>query len=388
MHLPIVRPKFPELHYGPLSSRFAEQLEQCLETGQVTNNGRHVQEFEAKLTDYLGAPTLAFNSGMSALTAMLLAADVRGGEVIVPSFTFPATVQAVILAGATPVFADIDQDTLTLDPESVELFITDKTKAILAVEPYGIPCDYEGFSEVCEDQDFWFLVDAAPSLGTTYKGGHRMPGAHAQISSFHATKPFTTMEGGCLASKSHEIIEKAAAIRNFGQREHGENLNFGINGKMMEVCALIGLEQLKTWETTAALRKSHAAQLRLKLDMDGIGLPFPDPRDSPIWTYCPILVDAPIRDEIRLALYANHGIETRAYYQACHRLYPDPDFLPITEETAKEVIALPVYNDMTAEEIDYIATAVKDLVGEALCKVRTSSSSVVADISESPSVAS
>ena len=386
MHLPIVRPRFPELHYGPLSSRFADQLEQCLETGQVTNNGRHVQEFEAKLTDYLEAPTLAFNSGMSALTAMLLAADVRGGEVILPSFTFPATVQAVILAGATPVFADIDEETWTIDSDDVWQRVTHNTKAILGVDVYGIPCDYGDFADLCEDEGLLFLMDSAPAFGS------RARCAHAQIFSFHATKPFTTMEGGCLCASDYEIWEKAKAIRNFGQRDNGENLNIGINGKMLEICALIGLEKLQEWDVVASQRKSAAASLRLALGkIEEIGMPFPAPMDSPIWTYCPILPDFAAlqctREEFMLGLYAK-GIETRTYYGACHKFYGSEAQLPITDDIASRVVALPVYNDMTAEEIDYIAAAVKDLVGEALCKVRTSSSSVVADISESPSVAS
>jgi dTDP-4-amino-4,6-dideoxygalactose transaminase len=361
-------------------------LEQCLETGQVTNNGRHVQEFEAKLTDYLEAPTLAFNSGMSALTAMLLAADVRGGEVILPSFTFPATVQAVILAGATPVFADIDEETWTIDSDDVWQRVTHNTKAILGVDVYGIPCDYGDFADLCEDEGLLFLMDSAPAFGS------RARCAHAQIFSFHATKPFTTMEGGCLCASDYEIWEKAKAIRNFGQRDNGENLNIGINGKMLEICALIGLEKLQEWDVVASQRKSAAASLRLALGkIEEIGMPFPAPMDSPIWTYCPILPDFAAlqctREEFMLGLYAK-GIETRTYYGACHKFYGSEAQLPITDDIASRVVALPVYNDMTAEEIDYIAAAVKDLVGEALCKVRTSSSSVVADISESPSVAS
>lgn len=356
MTLPIVRPYHPKL--GMLATEF----NRALQSGQVTNNGEHVQEFERALTHILGCPTLAFNNGMSALIAMLMASDVQGMEVIVPSFTFAATPHAVVLAGAKPVFADIDPDTLCLDPADVERKITPYTAAIMPVDPYGIlwqrPASWEKI-------DYPILIDAAPSFGSEPIGLR----GDAQIYSFHATKPFSTMEGGALCSSNPALLDRAAAIRNFGQGPDGDCAAVGFNGKMAEANALVGLRNLDTWHYRATARVESAMRLRKALaGITGLRVQKAPEGQSPIWTYQPVFVEPTFgksRDEVVAGLRAR-GIGVRVYYRPCHELTCyglayEVDEFPVTERLASQVIALPVYDAMTATEIDQIAEAFRSI---------------------------
>src|SRR5262245_30571388 len=237
--LEIVRPTFP-----PVEGMLSDFI-RSLAAGKVTNNGPWVVKFERLLEDYLGVPTLVFSSGQAALMTMLRAAGISGGEVIVPSLTFCATPHAAVWNGAEPVFADVRDDvSFTIDPADVERRITDRTVAILSVDPYGIACDYEALVAIGRRHGLRVLFDSAPSFGTTV-GGRRVGGfGDAQIFSFHATKAFNTMEGGCLCSNNKDVIERARAIRNFGQSADGDCAIEGLNGKMMEICAIIGMPTL------------------------------------------------------------------------------------------------------------------------------------------------
>ena len=254
--LEIVRPTFPPVE------RILADFARSLANGQVTNNGPWVVAFERALEDYLGTPTVVFSSGQVAMMTMLRAAGITGGEVIVPSLTFAATPHAAVWSGANLVFADIKDDmSFTIDPADVEARITDKTVAILSADPYGIACDYDALVAIGKRHGLKVLIDSAPSFGTTV-GGRRIGGfGDAQIFSFHATKAFNTMEGGCLCSNDKDLIEQARAIRNFGQVAGGDCLLPGLNGKMMEICAIIGIEQLKSFDAAAANRRRCAKRI-------------------------------------------------------------------------------------------------------------------------------
>lgn len=349
--LPIVRPTFP-----PLES-IADRFSAALKSGQVTNGGQYVEQFEASLTEYLGVPTICFSSGMAALVAMLMVEDVRGWDVVLPSFTFAATPHAVKIAGGNPIFADISQNVPTLDPKDAERKITKRTKCILGVDVYGIVCD-PMLPNVASRNHVDILFDSAPAFGSL-----PIRPQHAKIFSFHATKPFSTMEGGCLCSTEASFINTAKKIRNFGIP--GE---IGFNGKMTEVCALIGLENLKTLPDKLNNRFWAAACLSEQLrGIPGINWIKPPPNQTPSWCYFPILVDTKLfgmtRDRL-VDVLTMRGIETRTYYPAMH-LNPvyaaERTSLPVTERVASQVIALPVYNDMRPEECERIAAAILEI---------------------------
>ncbi len=347
--LPIVRPTFPPLE--SIAERFAE----CLRTGQVTNGGRYVEEFEAALTEYLGVPTICFSSGMAALVAMLMVEGVENQEVILPSLTFCATPHAVKLAGGIPVFADVLPDRLTIDPADVRRKITIKTKAILGVDAYGVCCDYDSLM-----MSHPLLVDSAPAFGS--KIGVIPTGrfGRAQIFSFHATKFMSSMEGGCLCSSDRDFISKAKSIRNFGQ-EDGECVGIGFNAKMLEVCALIGLENLKTIRDRATKRIYSAYRLDDSLrGIGGITFVNSPKNQSTCWTYRPILVDPDIRQTVVQGLIRD-GVAVRTYYSACHKMRPYfcGQSLPVTEMAAASVVALMVYDDMSESEINKVSSSIR-----------------------------
>lgn len=363
--LPIVRPTHPPL------DAFSFRFNHALKTGQVTNGGEYVEQFEAALRHELGVPTLAFSSGQAALMTMLAAAGiVEGDEVICPAFTFVATPAAIAWAGGLPVFADIDPRTLSLDPRDVRRRISPRTKAILAVDPYGICCEYNALTTLAHEHGIKLLIDSAAAFGSTYQSQQTGGFGDAQIFSFHATKAFSTMEGGALCSRYPLIIERAAQIRNFGQDDEGGCAIPGINGKMMEVCALVGLEQLEGWSETRTRRKSNAALLHHELTraaVPGVSIPRAPAGVDPIWLYRPIVISAPIfgktRDEVAAGMQ-DRGVMVRKYYSPpCHwmRAFQPSHALPATEITSLGVLALPVYNDMTMAEATRIADTLKEV---------------------------
>jgi dTDP-4-amino-4,6-dideoxygalactose transaminase len=348
--------------------RVLEEFSRCVATGKVTNNGRWVVEFERQLGAYLGVPTIVFSSGQAALMTMLRAAGIEGGEVIVPAFTFLATAHAASWCGADVVFADIkDDSSFTLDPADVERRITRRTMAILAVDPYGIACDNDALSVVADRYGLKLLYDSAPAFGTKV-GGKLIGGfGDAQIFSFHATKAFNTMEGGCLSSNDRELIERAKDIRNFGQTANEHCALLGLNGKMTEICALIGIEQLKGFEAAAAVRRRSVARIAKGLGaIAGLTVGRAPAGQEPIWLYLPVEVDRAkfgCTRERAAALLARQNLHVRQYYSpACHTLATytsrgrQPS-LPAAERIALNVLALPIYNDMTTEECDGVVRA-------------------------------
>lgn len=360
--LQIVRPNFFDF------SNSLEDFQESLRNGVVTNHGPHVQEFEVHLRDYLEVTTIACNSGQSALMLMLRAAGIDEGEVIVPSFTFSATPHAVKWVGATPVFADIRSDDLTLDPEEVEKCITNRTVAVMGVDVYGIPCHYDEFEALGRKHNLKILYDSAPAFGSKFDG--KLIGGYgdAQSFSFHATKSFTTMEGGALSSRDEGLLERARNLRNFGQRGGADCAEPGINAKMTEVCGLMGLQQLKSFDK-ALRRRKHIAELYTEglREIPGLVLPQRRKNTEPVWLYFPVRV---IMDEFGLdrdslaKVLVFENLHVRKYFELpCHHMFAYKEHeavhLPVTDLWGYNTISLPVYNDMTDDECSYFIDAIK-----------------------------
>jgi dTDP-4-amino-4,6-dideoxy-D-glucose transaminase len=336
------------------------------------------------LGEYLGVPTLVFCNGQTALMTMIRAAGIDGGEVIVPSFTFAATPHAVRWCGAEPVFADIvNNGSMCLDPADVERKITERTVAILGVDAYGIACDYTALTELGRQKGLKVLFDSAPSFGTRLDG-HPVGGfGDAQIFSFHATKAFATMEGGCLCSHNPDILARAKAIRNFGQSNAGDCSEPGLNGKLTELCALIGIEQLKTFEQVGSRRRHAVQRMRRGLEqISGLSLAQAPHNQQPIWLYLPVVIDQHRfglnRDEVAAA-FERENLFVRKYYSPpCHHMsayHTAKELsLPNTEASAYSVIALPVYNDMSDWECDGIVQLFQEVHHAAACIRRRNSS--------------
>ncbi len=363
--LNIVRPRFPT------DEAMFDKFKAALASGQVTNNSPWVIEFEKQLSSYLNVPTLNFCNGQAALLAMVKAADVEGKEVIVPSFTFSATPHAVAWCGGKPVFADIKDDgSLCIDPADVERKITANTAAIMGVDPYGIACDYQTLSDIGKRHHIKVLFDSAPAFGTKVDG--RLSGSFgdAQIFSFHATKAFATMEGGCVCSNDPVFMARVSSIRNFGLNANGDCEEPGFNGKMPEIAALIGIEQLKTFEEAAEVRRKSVAIVRRGLEkLPGLKVAQAPANQEPIWLYLPVIVDKAAfgldRNQLALALEKERLFVRKYYSPPCHHLTTykkdGEEVLPHTEAAAYNVVALPVYNDMTTEECEKIVQAFEEI---------------------------
>lgn len=211
----------------------------------ITNNGELVQELEKKLEKYLKVKHIVLvSSGTLALQLAFKALDLSG-EVITTPFTFAATTNALISEGITPVFADIDADTYTINPEDVEEKITKKSCAILAVHVYGNPCDLEKLQRVADKYNLKLIYDAAHAFGVEYRKESILRYGDISILSFHATKIFSTAEGGAIIVKDDKLYEKLKLLRNFGIKSEEEVVLAGINAKMNELQAALGLCNLK-----------------------------------------------------------------------------------------------------------------------------------------------
>ncbi len=267
-----------------------QAVTEVLRRGTYWAEGPEIVEFERGLKDYQEKKyAVAFNSGTSALHAALLAYGIKGGdEVIVPSFTFIATANAPLFVKAKPIFADIEEQTLGLDPEDVEAKITPKTKAVIPVHYAGCPCKIRELREIADDHHLLLIEDAAESFGASI--GDKKAGSYGEggVLSFCQNKVVPTGEGGALVTDSREIYEKAKLIRSHGRQENSayfssiENLDYitlGYNFRMPSMIAALGIAQLKKIDMLISTRRQNAEYLtaRLEKEVREITPPAPPP---------------------------------------------------------------------------------------------------------------
>ena len=365
----IVRPVLPEL------STFEADFRAALRSGQVTNNSRFVVEFEQRLAAYLGVPhALAFCNGEAALTIMLNV-DGLEGEIIVPSYTFSGTVHAAIWNNLTPVFADIDRRTFTIDPASVEARIGPRTAAILAAPVYGNACDNDALQAIADRRGLPLYYDSASGFGCTYRGRRLGGFGRAEIFSFHATKTFATMEGGALTTRDQAFADKARQLRSFGQAGLVDCASAGVNGKMMEVAALVGMRSLDTFDDVIAHRGRITAEYVKRLSaIPGLAVQHVADHNLSTRLYMAMVVDRDAfglnADELVEALRPENIVGRRFLDPPVHKMsYYRGRFgdvtLPETEYVASNAVALPLYSDMTLEEVTGITGAVQQLQAES-----------------------
>lgn len=365
----IVRPVLPDL------STFEADFRSALKSGQVTNNSRFVVEFEQRLAAYLDVPhALAFCNGEAALTVMLNV-DGLEGEIIVPSYTFSGTVHAAIWNNLTPIFADIDRRTFTIDPASVEARIGPKTAAILAAPVYGNSCDNDALQAIADRRGVPLYCDSASGFGCTYRERRLGGFGRAEIFSFHATKVFATMEGGALTTRDTPFADQVRQLRSFGQAGLVDCATAGINGKMMEVAALVGMRSLDTFDDVIAHRVAIGGDYVRRLSaIPGLTVQHIAPGNLSTRLYMAIVVDREIfglnADEVVEALRAENIVGRRFLDPPVHRMsYYRRRFgdvsLPATEFVASNTVALPLYSDMTHDEVARITDAIRQLQAAA-----------------------
>ncbi|MBD3690116.1 DegT/DnrJ/EryC1/StrS family aminotransferase [Nanchangia anserum] len=340
-----------------------DAVSRVIRSGMVAQ-GPETAAFEQEFSEQMvgGAHCVAVNSGTSALHTGLLAAGVGpGDEVIVPSFTFAATGNSVALTGATPVFADIEDDYFCLDPASVEAAITDKTVGIMPVHLYGHPANMDALGKIAEKHGLKLFEDAAQAHGATWGG--RPVGTFGAFGafSFYPTKNMTAGEGGMITTGDGELARLAAMIRNQGMEKRYANEVVGLNNRMTDINAAIGRVQLAKVGEWTRQRQENAAFLTENLE--GVVAPKVAPEATHVYHQYTIRVSAD-RDGFVAALKDEHGIGSGVYYPIPnHRLpslapYAPGLELPHTEKAAAEVISLPVYPSLTREQLERIVTAV------------------------------
>ncbi|MEM2337973.1 MAG: DegT/DnrJ/EryC1/StrS family aminotransferase [Candidatus Bathyarchaeia archaeon] len=352
-----------------------EAVVKVLKSGVLTHGlgtGPMVRKFEVEFARFMRSKyAVAVNSGTAALHMAVVATGVkRGNEVVLPSFTFVATAEAVVLAGARPVFVDIDPETYTISPEEVEKAITKRTKAIVAVDLYGAPADMKPIREIADKYGLKVIEDAAQAHGAVYDG--KPVGAYADVTcwSFYGSKNMTTGEGGMITTNDGDLAEKLRLIRCHGERQKYTSNLIGHNYRMPEIEAAIGLVQLEKLPGFLAARMKNAERLTAKLcTAEKLQLPREQPNCKNSWyLYTVRLKGAPRqkRDAVVEQLKSK-GIGTEVYYPwPIHLMLPYRRFrrlkLTETERTSEQVFSLPVHPGVKVEQIDFIAENVLNLI--------------------------
>jgi dTDP-4-amino-4,6-dideoxygalactose transaminase len=370
------RPAFEEtLHVGRPNigdrGRLLERFNQILDSRWLTNDGPFVKEFEQRIAELVRVKhCIAVCNGTVALEIAIRALGMEG-EVIVPSFTFIATAHTLQWQGITPVFCDIDPRTQTLNPRKVEQAITPRTTGIIGVHVWGHTCDIDALAEIAARRGLKLLFDAAHAFACSYKG--RMIGSFgdAEVFSFHATKIINSFEGGAVVTNNDVLANKIRLMRNFGFAGYEYVSQVGINGKMTEVCAAMGLTSLEAVDEIVAVNRRNCEVYRDGvMGLPGISLVEYDPCERNNYHYVVIEIDpqrAPLtRDELLAVLHKENVLARRYFWPGCHRmepygsLYPDSHlFLPQTERVAAQVMTLPTGQAITPEIIQVICEIIR-----------------------------
>ena len=323
--------------------------------------GKQVAEFETEFSSVLvdGRAAVAVNSGTSGLHLGLLAAGVGpGDEVIVPSFTFAATGNAVALTGATPVFADIELDHYTLDTDHVASLITEKTKGIMPVHLYGHPFDVEGLGRLAAERGIDLYEDAAQAHGASFNGKKVGSFGTFAMFSLYPTKNMTSGEGGMVTTSDAAVEHKLRLLRNQGMEKQYENEIVGFNARMTDLHAAIGRVQLTKVLGWTAQRQQNAAFLDANLE--NVGTPAVKAGAGHVYHQYTIRVTED-RDGLAKALRDEYNIGTGVYYPVPNHRLPSfnrTEDLPNTETAAKEVLSLPVHPSLSQDDLERIVAAV------------------------------
>jgi dTDP-4-amino-4,6-dideoxygalactose transaminase/predicted O-linked N-acetylglucosamine transferase (SPINDLY family) len=348
---------------------FVASLEQIWDSKHLTNGGPFHQQLEQALCEHLGVEHISlFANGTLALMTALQALGIEG-EVITTPYSFAATTHAMKWNGLTPVFADIDPRTFNLDPDRIEAAITPSTRAIMPVHCYGTPCDVERIEAIARKHGLKVIYDAAHAFGVRQDGRSILRRGDLSVLSFHATKVFSTFEGGAIVCRDAATKRHIDHLKNFGIADEVTVVAAGINGKMNEVSAAMGLLQLQRVDAAIAKRGQVAAQYRRLLDgVAGITC-MPEPRHDANHGYFPILVGdghALDRDGLYQKL-RDAGIHARRYFHPLisefpmYRTLPSaaPGNLPHAAAAARQVLCLPIYPALAAQDIERIAGLIK-----------------------------
>lgn len=356
----VTRPLLPDL------AVFERHLADIWRSCTLTNGGPKHANLEQRVAAYLRTPHLSlFVNGTISLIVALQALRVTG-ECITSPFTFPATTHALTWMGVKPIFCDIDPVTLTLDPDKIEGLITPQTSAILGVHVFGVPCHVHAIQAIADRYGLKVIYDGAHAFGTELEDRGVSTFGDATSFSFHATKLFHTAEGGALAVCDAKVKARVDLLKNFGIQDEDTVVMPGINGKMGELSAALGLCVLDLVEEERRKRAEIARVYRERFEaVDGITLPPMLPGVRPSQQY--FAIRAPHRDNLQARLRGSN-VFTRRYFcpltseAACYRQIPTAarENLPVAHRVADEILCLPFYGDLGTDN----ALRICDMIGE------------------------
>jgi len=360
--------QFIPVYQTTLSGNESKYVNSCLETAWISSKGEYVGRFEDAFVQYFhGGSATSVCNGTVALHLALHALGIgEGDEVIVPTLTYIASVNAVAYVGATVVFVDSELESWNLDVLQVEAKITDKTKAVMAVHLYGAVCDMTALQEICSKHGLLLIEDVAEALGSQYHGQY--VGTFGDIStfSFFGNKTITTGEGGMLFSNDQALISRVAYLKNQAvspTREYWHD-EIGFNYRMTNICAAIGLAQLEQVESIIEKKRTIASWY--KQELDGLPLTFQVERVSTRHTYWMVSIlaeDESKRDRIRATL-KDAGVETRPLFYPAHVMpaFQTDETLLVAENLSPRGMNLPSFNTLIQEQVKYICNKIKTAI--------------------------
>ena len=360
----VTQPSLPPLE------DFVVYLEKIWENKWLTNNGEFHQRLETELAEYLGVEYISlFTNGTLALLVALQALRVKG-EVITTPYSFVATTHALHWNELTPVFCDIDPVTFNLDPDKIERLLTSKTSAILPVHVYGYPCDVGNIEYIADTYGLKVIYDACHAFDVKFEGNSILNFGDLSVLSFHATKIFTTMEGGAIVTSDEKVKRRIDYLKNFGIFDETTVIGPGINGKMNEAQAALGLLQLNHVAENTTKRKRITEWYRTRLgDMPGLKFMEDLPGVKHNYCYFPIFIDedefSVSRDEL-FSLLRSNDIICRRYFHPLISTFPiyrelkSAQKLPVAQKASEQVICLPLYPNLSENMVDKICDIIRN----------------------------
>lgn len=355
----VTQPSLPPLQ------EFLPYLERIWESRKLTNNGPFHQQLEQALCEYLGVGHISlFANATIGLVTALQALRITG-EVITTPYSFVATAHSLLWNGIKPVFVDVDPHTLNLDPDKIEAAITPQTTAIMPVHCYGHPCDVTRIQQIADNYGLRVIYDAAHAFGVECAGASVLAQGDLSVLSFHATKVFNTFEGGAIISPDVKTKRRIDHLKNFGFVDEVTVVAPGINGKMSEFNAALGLVQLRHIDEALRRREAIDARYRAGLaQVRGIHC-LPGAGESRAnYAYFPILVEPeyPLARDHLYQMLKDCGIYARRYFHPLISDFPmykglpsaSPENLPVARRAANQVLCLPVYPDLEMDVVDKI----------------------------------
>lgn len=360
----VTQPNLPPL------DKFVDSLKEIWESRWLTNNGAYHQRLEKKVCDYLGVKHCSLMSnGTLALIIAFQALKLKG-EVITTPFSFVATTHSLQWNGLKPVFCDIDRETFNIDVKKIEALITPQTSAICAVHVYGTPCDVDEIQRIADAHKLKVIYDAAHAFNVKINGRSLLTYGDLSVLSFHATKVFSTIEGGAIITNDEKLKKEMEYLKNFGFADEVTVVSPGINAKMNEIQAAFGLLAIESVENETLKRKQIASFYRNQLSqIEGIRFMEDFPEVISNYSYFPVWIDEEVFGLSRDQVYENlkqHKIYSRRYfYPLISKFSPynqlasaSASNLPVAEEVARGILCLPIYSDLDLSDVKKICNLI------------------------------